>query len=63
MLKDKLREFVDKLQPEDRKTLRAMVNGKLSKRTISPEAQEKMQDARRKKKRKKVTKVNHGKMY
>jgi len=44
----KLRKFIDKLQPHELKTLRAMINGKLSKRTISPEEQAKLQAAKKK---------------
>ena len=46
-IKQRLRKFVDGLKPEDLKTLRAMINGKLSKRTLGPEDQAKMQEARK----------------
>lgn len=38
--------MVSNLRPDQLRTLRAVINGKLSKRTISPEQQKRMQDAR-----------------
>lgn len=46
---DQLRRLVEGLTEEDLRTLRAIINGKLSKRKISPEQQEKMQRARQSK--------------
>jgi len=52
--KAKLRKFIDSLSVEELKTLRAMINGKLSKRTITPEDQKKLQEARKKAKESKT---------
>lgn len=47
MTKKELRQRIDDLNEADLKTLRAMINGKLSKRTISAEKQAEMQAARK----------------
>lgn len=39
--------YIAHATPAELRTLRAIINGKLSKRTISPEQQQKMQDARK----------------
>lgn len=49
MDKDQLRELVAGLTEADLRTLRAIVNGMLSKRKITPEQQAKMQAARKRK--------------
>lgn len=46
---EKLRKLLEGLDDEELKTLRAMINGRLSKRKITPEQQAKMQAARKKK--------------
>jgi hypothetical protein len=48
MTKDKLRELVEGLTDDDLRTLRAIINGKLSKRKITPEQQRAMQASRKK---------------
>jgi hypothetical protein len=48
--KDQLAEIVADLPPADLRTLRAIINGKLSRRTITPEQQAKMIAAREAKK-------------
>jgi hypothetical protein len=48
MTKDQLRELVEGLTDDDLRTLRAIINGKISKRKITPEQQEAMQAARKK---------------
>ena len=48
MSKDKLRKLLEGLSIAELKTLRAMINGKLGKRTITPEQQARMQEGRRK---------------
>ena len=47
---DKLDDLLEGLTKAELKTLRAKINGKISKRSISPEEQHKMQAARSKKK-------------
>jgi len=47
--KDQLRELVNGLIEDDLRTLRAIINGMLSKRKITPDQQAKMQEARKKK--------------
>lgn len=47
MTKDQLRELVEGLTDDDMRTLRAIINGKISKRKITPEQQTKMQAGRR----------------
>ena len=49
MTKDQLRERVDGLTDDDLRTLRAIINGKISKRKIDPVQQAKMQEGRKKK--------------
>lgn len=49
MTKDQLREMVEGLTDDDLRTLRAIINGKISKRKIGPEQQSKMQSARKRK--------------
>jgi hypothetical protein len=49
-IKERLRAFIDELKPEELKTLRAMINGKLSKRTLGPADQAKMQAGKIKRK-------------
>jgi len=49
MTKDQLRELLTGLTEDDLVTLRAIINGKLGKRKITPEQQTKMQEARKKK--------------
>ena len=49
MTKDQLRDLVRGLLDEDLRTLRAIINGMLSKRKIDPEQQAKMQAARKRK--------------
>ena len=44
--KDQLRELLEGLTDDDLRTLRAIINGTLSKRTITPEQQAKMQAVR-----------------
>jgi hypothetical protein len=46
--KARLSHLLEGLSREDLRTLRAMINGRLGKRSISPEQQEKMQEARKK---------------
>ena len=46
--RDQLRAILSTLTPEELRTIRAMINGKLGRRTITPEQQEKMQAARKK---------------
>lgn len=48
MTKDQLRELINNLSADDLRTLRAIVNGKLSKRKITPEQQKRMQEGRKK---------------
>ena len=48
MSKDKLRKLLEGLTEQELKTIRSMVNGKLGKRSITPEQQAKMQESRRK---------------
>lgn len=48
MTKDDLRQLVAALTDDDLRTLRAMINGKLGKRKITPEQQAKMQAGRKK---------------
>jgi len=43
-----LRGFVEVLSDEERRQLRAIINGKISRRTITQEQQDKMQAARKK---------------
>lgn len=43
-----LAALLERLSNEDLRTLRAMINGKLGKRKITPEQQAKMQEARKK---------------
>ena len=47
--KDQLAEMVAPLPPDELRTLRAIINGKLGKRTITKEQQDKMQAARKEK--------------
>lgn len=47
--KDQLKDLITGLQDDDLRTMRAIINGKLGRRTISPEAQAKMQESRKKK--------------
>lgn len=49
MNKDQLRELLTGMTEDDLRTLRAIINGMLSKRKITPEQQAKMQAARKKK--------------
>lgn len=49
MTKDQLRELVEGLTDDDLRTLRAIINGKISKRKIDPQQQAKMQAARKRK--------------
>ncbi len=49
MTKNQLRELVEGLTDDDLRTLRAIINGKLSKRQIDAETQAKMQAARKRK--------------
>jgi hypothetical protein len=49
MTKAELRDMVQGLIDEDLRTLRAIINGKLSKRKIDAETQAKMQAARKRK--------------
>jgi hypothetical protein len=49
MTKDQLRELIEGLTDDDLRTLRAIINGKISKRAIDPEQQAKMQAARKRK--------------
>lgn len=49
MDKDQLRELVEGLTDYDLRKLRAIINGKISKRKIDPEQQAKMQAARKRK--------------
>lgn len=49
MTKDQLRELLTGLAEDDLRTLRAVINGMLSKRKITPEQQAKMQAGRSKK--------------
>jgi hypothetical protein len=44
-----LRLWIDGCTPDELRTLRAIINGKLSKRKINPEQQAKMQEARKRK--------------
>jgi hypothetical protein len=48
---DKLDSILEGLTKAELKTLRAKINGKIGKRTLSPEAQAKMQAGRKKKHR------------
>lgn len=48
MNKEELRARIEGLSEDELRALRAIINGKLSKRTISAEQQAKMQQARRK---------------
>lgn len=50
MDKEDLRLMVEGLTDGDLRTLRAVINGKISKRKITPEQQEAMQKARKNKK-------------
>lgn len=47
MEKERLQRLIDGLTQDDLRTLRAIINGKLSKRTITPEQQAKMQLSRK----------------
>ncbi|MBT0665732.1 hypothetical protein KI809_15590 [Geobacter pelophilus] len=47
MTKEQLRELIEGLTDDDLRTLRAIINGKLGKREITPEQQAKMQEARK----------------
>lgn len=49
MSKDQLRKLLAGLTEDDLRTLRAIINGMLSKRKITPEQQTKMQQARKRK--------------
>ena len=49
MTKDQLRELLEGLTDDDLRTLRAIINGKISKRQIDPDQQAKMQAARKRK--------------
>lgn len=49
MNKDQLRELLTGLTETDLRTLRAIINGMLSKRKITPEQQAKMQAGRKRK--------------
>jgi hypothetical protein len=49
-LKSELSSLLDGLSNEDLRTLRAIINGKLGKREITPEQQARMQTARKQKK-------------
>ena len=49
MTKSELRELVEGLTDDDLRTLRAIINGKISKRKIDPTQQAKMQAARKRK--------------
>lgn len=49
MTKDQLRELLTGLTEDDLRTLRAIINGKISKRKIGSEQQAKMQAARKRK--------------
>lgn len=49
MTKDQLRELLEGLIDDDLRTLRAIINGKLGKRVITPEQQVNMQAARKRK--------------
>lgn len=48
MTKEQLRELVEGLTDDDLRTLRAIINGKIGKRVITPDQQAKMQAARQK---------------
>lgn len=48
--KSQLSALLDGLTPEDLRTLRAIINGKLGKREITPEQQARLQEARKKSK-------------
>jgi hypothetical protein len=45
-----IRELLDYCSQSELRNIRAVINGKLSKRTITPEQQAKMQEVRRRKK-------------
>lgn len=47
--KDQLSKMIATLSPDELRTLRAIINGKLGRRTITKEQQDKMQTARGKK--------------
>lgn len=47
MVSDKLRKRLEGLTASELKTLRAVINGRLSKRSITPEQQAKMQNAKK----------------
>ena len=49
MTKEQLRELLTGMTDDDLRTLRAIINGKISKRKIDPEQQAKMQAARKRK--------------
>jgi hypothetical protein len=49
MTKEQLRELLEGLTKSDLITLRAIINGKIGKRKITPEQQAKMQAARKRK--------------
>ena len=49
MIKEQLRELVEGLTDDGLRTLRAIINGKIGKRKITPEQQAKMQAARKRK--------------
>jgi hypothetical protein len=46
---DKLKKLVEGLTEAELKTLRSIINGKISKRKITPEQQEAMQKGRKRK--------------
>jgi hypothetical protein len=48
--KSQLSALLDGLTPDDLRTLRAIINGKLGKREITPEQQTRLQEARKKSK-------------
>lgn len=49
--KSQLSALLDGLTPEDLRILRAIINGKLGKREITPEQQVRLQEARKKSKK------------
>lgn len=53
MDKDNLRARLQDLTPEDLRTLRAMINGKLGKHTLTPERARRMVEAREQKRKQK----------
>lgn len=45
---EEIRAFVNKLTPDEMKQCRSVINGKIGKRKITPEQQQKMQESRKK---------------